>query len=212
MPRLFFTPGVHGVMVGEILVLLDLRHDAYLCLPDAGGCAIRDDEIECDDAVADDLLADGLAGCVASPRLYKVRALPPGASDQSGEDDGASALRQADLTSLALVWLKLAPRRPTLLQLAQRVGRRPSRSADADILRHEAANFHAARPYFPWIGQCLFQSWWMLEHLQARGLDATWVFAVRAWPFAAHCWLQHGDLCLTDPPETLAAYRPILAI
>ena len=175
MPRLFFTPGVHGVMVGEILVLLDLRHDAYLCLPDAGGCAIRDDEIEC-------------------------------------EDDGASALRQADLTSLALVWLKLAPRRPTLLQLAQRVGRRPSRSADADILRHEAANFHAARPYFPWIGQCLFQSWWMLEHLQARGLDATWVFAVRAWPFAAHCWLQHGDLCLTDPPETLAAYRPILAI
>lgn len=68
MPPLFFTPGVHGAMVGEILVLLDLRHDAYLCLPDAGGCAIRDDEIECDDAVAGDLLADGLAGLNASPR------------------------------------------------------------------------------------------------------------------------------------------------
>ncbi|MNT65030.1 hypothetical protein D3C72_2029780 [compost metagenome] len=141
-----------------------------------------------------------------------MRALPLGPCDQPAESDGLSVLRPVDVSDLALVWLKLAPRRPTLLQLAQRVGRRPARSADVAILRREVENFHAARPFFPWIGQCLFQSWWMLEHLQARGLDATWVFAVRAWPFAAHCWLQHGDLCLTDPPETLAAYRPILAI
>lgn len=141
-----------------------------------------------------------------------MRALPPGPCDQLTESGGLSILRPVDLSDLALGWLKLAPRRPTLLQLAQRVGGRSSCAPDADILRQEAAKFHAARPFFPWIGQCLFQSWWMLEHLQARGLDATWVFAVRAWPFAAHCWLQHGDLCLTDPPETLAAYRPILAI
>lgn len=210
MIRLYFTSGVHGVMIGEVLVLLDLREDAYLCLPHAGGCVVRDDEIECSEDVSADLLADGLAGAVRRARPYEVRCLPVEPA-RDVQDDVRRSIGTG-FVDLAWIWTRLALRRPTLLQLTERLEGRSCGRQDPQALKLEAERFHQARPYFPWGGQCLFQSWWLLEHLQARGLDATWVFAVRIWPFGAHCWLQEGDLCLTDPPETLAAYRPILAI
>jgi hypothetical protein len=35
---------------------------------------------------------------------------------------------------------------------------------------------------------------------------------VRTFPFLAHCWLQIGDDCVSEAPETLSVYRPILVI
>ena len=52
----------------------------------------------------------------------------------------------------------------------------------------------------------------LLRFLQRSGLDARWVFVVRTWPFAAHCWLQLEDTVLDDMVERLAAYEPILAV
>ena len=50
----------------------------------------------------------------------------------------------------------------------------------------------------------------LVSYLRRCGLRADWVFAVRLWPFAAHCWVQCGDLCLNDDVERLAPYTPIL--
>jgi hypothetical protein len=36
------------------------------------------------------------------------------------------------------------------------------------------------------------------------------VIGVKLNPFAAHCWLQVGDVVLNDLPERVAAFTPIL--
>jgi hypothetical protein len=50
------------------------------------------------------------------------------------------------------------------------------------------------------------------EFLSKYDFYPTWVFAVRARPFAAHCWLQHGDQALTDIPFNLRQMVPILVL
>ena len=67
-------------------------------------------------------------------------------------------------------------------------------------------------PLTPSAGACLFQAELLLRFLNEAGLDADWVFGVRTWPFLAHCWLQIGDHCVSQNPETLAIYRPIMVL
>jgi hypothetical protein len=52
----------------------------------------------------------------------------------------------------------------------------------------------------------------LLRVLRRQGYAPRWVFAVRTWPFAAHCWLQAGDTALTDFADTLQPFTPIMTI
>jgi len=75
-----------------------------------------------------------------------------------------------------------------------------------------AAAFDRLSPWVPLPGECLFRSFMLLEILRRRGYRPRWVFGVRTWPFAAHCWLQAGEVALTDYADSLVSYTPILAI
>ena len=44
-----------------------------------------------------------------------------------------------------------------------------------------------------------------------EGIATQWLFGVRTWPFAAHCWLQIGNLVVGDRLERVRFYTPILA-
>jgi hypothetical protein len=35
---------------------------------------------------------------------------------------------------------------------------------------------------------------------------------VQTKPFAAHCWVQQGDVVFNDTPEHVRRYTPILAV
>ncbi len=59
---------------------------------------------------------------------------------------------------------------------------------------------------------CLLQSFAHREFLVHHGLIAQWVFAVRAIPFTAHCWLQQGSLVLNDVPQRAGYLSPILVV
>ncbi len=59
---------------------------------------------------------------------------------------------------------------------------------------------------------CLFDSLALLEYLAWHGIHPDWVFGVRARPFAAHCWLQAGDVVLNDTVEHASGYTPIMRI
>ncbi|WP_234455790.1 lasso peptide biosynthesis B2 protein [Stenotrophomonas sp. S41] len=60
--------------------------------------------------------------------------------------------------------------------------------------------------------ECFLYCLAMREFLSLYGIVPAWVFAVRTQPFAAHCWLQHGDLVLTDIPFNLRRMTPILVL
>ena len=52
----------------------------------------------------------------------------------------------------------------------------------------------------------------LARSLWRRGIDADLYFGVRLDPFAAHCWLQHDDLLLTDPMNFVADYTPVFKL
>lgn len=81
---------------------------------------------------------------------------------------------------------------------------------DAVDLPHKAAVFDRLSVWLPFQGDCLYRCFMLLRLLGRDGAAVDWVFGVRTWPFLAHCWLQVGDLCLTDDAGRLRAFSPIL--
>jgi len=60
--------------------------------------------------------------------------------------------------------------------------------------------------------ECLHDSLAVLEFLARYRIFPSWVFGVRARPFAAHCWVQHADIVFNDTVEHVTAYVPIMAV
>ncbi|KTE17803.1 hypothetical protein ATE71_01525 [Sphingopyxis sp. H115] len=59
--------------------------------------------------------------------------------------------------------------------------------------------------------QCLVRGIAMKRLLAQRGCDASLVFGV-TMPFSAHCWVQIGDVVLTDTLDIIRRYQPIFSV
>jgi hypothetical protein len=60
--------------------------------------------------------------------------------------------------------------------------------------------------------ECLYDSLALLEFLARYGIYPDWVFGVQTRPFAAHCWVQHGEIVFNDTVEHVTGYTPIMVI
>lgn len=209
--RAFLRPGIHGVMIDNHLVILDTGADAYLCLPEVGPLELNDRQVLATPEVLQALEAEGLIADRLMSSNYPTRPIPPPPT-RPCRPATSRPLRLGTAASFAGSWLGMAAQRPGIADLALRCGRRRATTGDPERLDQRVDAFRRLAPAMPWVGECLFQSWLLLAFLQRAGLDATWVFGVRLRPFAAHCWLQTEDMALTDAPEALLSYRPILAI
>jgi hypothetical protein len=67
-------------------------------------------------------------------------------------------------------------------------------------------------PFAPGSRVCLKDSYRLLKFLSFYQLQPHWVWAVRAAPFNAHCWVQHEDEVLNDDVESTQRYVPIMVI
>jgi hypothetical protein len=85
-------------------------------------------------------------------------------------------------------------------------------SIPLDELSRLIATFNSLRAFYPLDYVCLFDSLALLEFLIRFGVNVDWIFGVASDPFAAHCWLQQGNVVLNDPLEKVAGYYPILAV
>ncbi len=83
--------------------------------------------------------------------------------------------------------------------------------ADETDLDRLVSAVRSARPFVPFEGECLQRSFELRRLLAARGIASDWIFGVRTWPFAAHCWIQIGDLVIGDRLERVRFFTPILA-
>ena len=212
-PAAYLRSAVYAVAVDDDLVLLDVEADAYACLP-GGGLAWRG-PAETPDAKAllGALVDAGLAGPVAAhshgvcaPSRPLSRIAPPA----DGSIRLLDLLRLAHAAADLLIGYRKRPLRD-ILALVRRGGPAPATLQDDNELRRLCAVFDRGVVWLPISGKCLVRSFVLLRFLQRSGLDAAWVFGVRAWPFAAHCWLQVGETALDDWPERLAVYTPIHA-
>lgn len=69
--------------------------------------------------------------------------------------------------------------------------------------------FWRARLYLPVELTCLLDSLALARFLARRGLSSVIVFGVMRPPFAAHCWVQAGDMALSDTVGGIGTYTPI---
>jgi hypothetical protein len=218
------APEVHAVRVDCDLVFLHVARDLYVCLAGAADCLASDDAGRRVIALSDSDLAAALVGeglivgaaAVAdfSPPPASSGLVRPARDLVSGPPD---ALRWRDLDPIARTsWEALFGywRRPlaALVATAKR-DVRPGRSLTMDdALAGRVRRFQTWIPFAPVPGKCLARSFLLLRHLRRHGHDARWVFGVKTWPFAAHCWLQVDDTVLDDAWERVAAFEPILVL
>jgi Transglutaminase-like superfamily len=95
----------------------------------------------------------------------------------------------------------------------RRASRRASQPLDVERARQLVAAFARMRVFlFSSRDECLHDSLAVVEFLARYGLYPSWVFGVRARPFEAHCWVQHGGTVFNDSVEQVGAYVPIMVV
>lgn len=203
----YLKDGIHAVAIDDDVALLDVAGDAYFCLPDAAMDLWTEAQ-----AVT---VAGGLAeildaqGWLCDRPASGVSPLPAPPRRTAFHEPSAS-LTFTDWRALvgAVRDLRRAERGGDLASMLAVAGNGKYAGDEGTVLRAAAALRHV-QPWLPLDGECLQRSALLVGFLRRLGLRADWVFAVRLWPFNAHCWVQHGDVCLNDDHERLQAYTPI---
>lgn len=211
--ELWCATGVFLAPVGEDIVVLDVNADQYHCLLDGadwmvvgeGGSVTVPDE-----SAASALLTAGLA---VGERPNTPRRTPEPARRQLAPASTPS--KQALLLSgFSLAAATISFRGKSLRQLVQ-TGPPASASTrhtptDVRTLIVSVTAVQTALPWIPFEGECLQRTFQIRRVLARRGIHSDWIFGVRTWPFAAHCWLQIGDLVIADTLDRVDRYTPIM--
>lgn len=204
---------VRLAILGDDLVVFDLRDDRYLALPDAV-----------------------LATDHRSPGVPIAARLAPGALDALSE---AGMLVEGDTEEECRLFLPVSALQPAirpavrmrdlacLLIALVRSGWRMSRGRHCsafpmDRLRPISAAMEggyadalgrlaAVRLLIPTPRRCLPAALVTGMALKMLGLETEIVFGVRSHPFEAHCWLQRGTLVIDDDLDRVLSYTPVAA-
>jgi hypothetical protein len=200
--------GLYAASLGRDLVLLDLAADEYLCLPDCGPVVIDGAQVHGAIETLLRMSAEELL-CSGSP---PVRRAPPSLPSQALPSAVWAKPAWRDVAIFGAIWIDAVRKKPTVQALGRRMAARKGGRDDLPAIAARVEVFRQLLPFAPWTGACLLQAELLLRFLNAAGLDADWVVGVRTWPFLAHCWLQVGDVSVSEPAETLTIYRPILVM
>lgn len=210
--NLWCAPGVHMARVAEDIVVLDRSADAYNCLlgaaeairPGKGG-SIDVSDME----IMRELLAAGIATQNPPQSLWREPVAPTRELPRTNRAFRTEIFR----AGIALGIAAYTFRARSLDELTAAGSSAACPSSDVDEIRLDrlVAAARTARPWVPFDGECLRRSYQLRYFLRMEGIATQWLFGVRTWPFAAHCWLQIGNLVVGDRLERVRFYTPILA-
>lgn len=235
-PGLRFADHVRACALSDQVVLLDLRRSKYLSIgqahwerltggvdPASGGNACQGIDIHDGDArLVDPLVRRGLL--TRAPAQHRQRVAPPlplpadSLDVQGAMPCSAIGARRALRIASAVAWAVAALRFRSLQHIAGRIARHADLSGkphahDEARLHDAVAAFVALRPFLLTArDRCLHDSIALATCLAGEGVACRWVIGVRSRPFAAHAWVQSGDLVLNDLHENVRRYRPILVV
>lgn len=209
----FLPDYVHFAWIDDDIVALDVRQDRYICLVGAGS-AVQDREdgslgVENPDVFT--LLESAGLMQSAPSQTVRRRASPPRAAvapfDVADSPAGLGFLISAMRSSRRYHGRRFCE----LIDRARRM-KPPSSPPAPEALIAWVRAYRSGLPWTPRQEVCLHRSFMLLHYLAERGQSADWVFGVRTWPFAAHCWLQIGDTIVGDDLYRVARYTPILVV
>lgn len=198
MRRPSFSGPLHACRDGDHVILLDLAADRYFAIEASEVPGLRQDGS----------IIWMESGAPASALELRECSGHPVPSVRHG-----IAFVIAVLKAFALLRMWSLHAIVTRVRRRASAARRGTRPGDMADCRHLVAVFARLRPFFfSSRDRCLFESLALLEFLAAQGHHPSWMFAARARPFAAHCWLQEGDTVLDDSLEHVSDYTPIMRV
>lgn len=221
MRHLHLQPHVSYGMVAGRPLFLDVSRDRYFALDPAAEAAFNRltqhrARHECDDPDAARLLATNLFA-LADER----QPLAPAQIKIPDRDLPIPAERAAqNLLDLPEIWLLLWRARRALQSqrlnpiLAALTRRRLEVTAplDAAATGCLAARFRRTRALVPLAPSCLQDSLALGFWLARRSARPAIVFGAKLNPFGAHCWVQSKAAILSDAPDNVAEFTPVLVL
>lgn len=206
------APGIFMAQVDEDIVVLDVVNDRYDGLFDAAGAVRLDGRgglFPADDQLGSELVATGLAveGSVepSAPSILPARREVEADPGPPAQDIWRAAVV---LSSATLKFRGKGLRE--LVNITHPI-RGPAPYDEARLGRLVGAA-RIARTWIPFEGECLQRAFLLRAYLASQGVATDWIFGVRTWPFAAHCWLQIGDLVVGDRLARAAHFTPIMRV
>jgi hypothetical protein len=222
----------------EYIVVLDLKRDRYFALEAAKTAALSpvlpgwpapppqqaptEQQIE---QAAAPLVRQGwlLEDSAHAKEATPVR-VPTAQGELAGGENAAKlkvGLRTVIAFMVASIFAKFALRfwrfervvRRVAVRNAKRANTDETRPFDSERARQLLDAFVRMRVFlFSAREECLHDSLAVLEFLARHDLFPRWVFAVRARPFAAHCWVQYEGVVCNDSVEHVSSYVPIMMV
>lgn len=234
--RYYMSSNTHVCVADGQIVMLDLRRDKYLSLDEDASMLLRahvgllsskegflqtDPDARLGEVLAH-LAANGVLSTVAPPpgsAETRRPLLPPGSAitPQPPFREHVGAHHAARYIA-SVVSAKSALRMRTLYGIVRRERRKTiSRSSaggnfDPAGVAPLCSVYSRLRVIATGPRQCLFDSLALKLFLAQYGLFPEWIFGVRLNPFAAHCWLQHGDTLVNDSLDSVRRFTPIMAV
>lgn len=228
MDQYFLPHYVHFCRRGEALVFLDVRHNDYFLVNGRSGAAVlklladpgQGAKPEVASALAE--LVEG--GLLTKDRnngrelqTTKVELALQSLLDEEWPVDSRLRFRHvvAFILSCAIAAYRLRFSRIEAIVTA--VARRKHESActsidDVASTRRLTAVFMRLRAFFPRNYVCLYDSLALIEFLARYDIHPNWVFGIALEPWAAHCWVQHGQFVFNEGVEEAARFTPVMAI
>lgn len=239
MARYALADHVFVCLNGEHLVLLDLREDRYWALEasqTAGldglvdGWPVRTSDAAHSAGTPSPETTAALE--VLQARGLLTEGIPPGkpatpvtasaaTRELVPESDPPAAPRMGSWLKFftASAFARFALRTWPFERVIQRAKRRKELMAptasplNAERARKLVEAFARYRVFlFSSKDECLYDSLALLEFLARYRIYPEWVFGVQTRPFAAHCWVQHGDIVFNDTVEHVRGFTPIMVV
>ena len=221
MDALRFRAGISHCSFPGCAIVLDLDRDRYW-------------QVGTDASAALDWLADRRPGPIAPgqiERLERLGFVEPAKPESPLEQapylpspthsaiegdvrkqafDPVAAIEVAYLVAMARRLVKRHSLRSNIADIEhRRTGKGMAPSGCIAVL---AQAFSRYRRLVPLANKCLPDTLAFLRFAARRGHYPRLVFGVEAWPFAAHCWAQAGELVLNDVLDHARSFSPILVI
>lgn len=209
--------GVTFCLTSERYVFLDLLRDRYFCLAPAAERAFAQliqgstspDERSLQSLIRDGLLVEDGQCSPPEPSALLIRPTrsllddphPPVRWRTVGE---ALAARLASWLALKVAGLERVLRR-----LGRPPHQSPSSPSTAGLV---AAALSRSSMIVASRNQCLCMSLAAARMLRARRVPSLLVLGVKLRPFQAHCWVQVGDLIVTDRLDVVRNFTPIRVV
>jgi hypothetical protein len=186
-------PHVRACREADWIVFLDLRGNSYSAIDAAG--------VDLSDAQAIGAPERTLAG------LEQRKLVAP-----AHPIDATAGARPSLRFLRACLWARSIVARGALARAAGDLSALKWRCVDEVDVQAELRKYARLRPWFPGAHACLFDSLALSRFMMDARQSVDWVVGVKARPFAAHSWVEHGGDILNDDRETCAPFTEILRV